>query len=152
MTAAGLVLLVGAATLLVRALDPPRTNLAHGAKVTASSRDPQWPNLQALTDGQLYNIGVFTRLELNPWVQIDLGGERTFSSVLVYNRSDRAVARASDIIVEGSRDGFRYAELGRHPGVFKVWDLRFQPTVARFVRLRLPRRDVLHLREVEVYQ
>jgi hypothetical protein len=146
------VVVVGAATLFVAGLDPRRgTNLAPTAVVSTSSRYPDMPAVGGTVDGDLSKIGFHTLTEDSPWVLLDLRRERAISRVVVHNRVDCCGGRAVPLVVELSRDGVAFTTVARSDRVFDVWDQPLVPTTARYVRLRLLRREMLHLSEVEVY-
>lgn len=91
-----------------------------------------------------------TNDEERPWLQIDLGEERAVSRVVVTNRFDCCRERATPLVIEvrGATGGFR--EVARNAAEFDDWDATFAATRARYVRLTVPRRTVLHLRNVEI--
>jgi hypothetical protein len=96
--------------------------------------------------------GLFqTDEELYPSVTIDLGATRRLRSVKVTNRSDCCGERALPLAVELSSDAIRWTRVGYRRAPFSTWSATFQTTAARYVRLRVDRRSVLHLRRIEVY-
>jgi hypothetical protein len=161
LTLVGLGLVVCAATVFVARINPGRgVNLARGAVVSQSSRDPSVPTGEGLVDGELWNSGAVTREQDQPWIQVDLRRPQSISEVLIYNRTDgpchihnRAggMEHSSPLVLELSRDGRAFQKVAEHAGPFEVWDQPIQPQTARFMRVRLMRRDVLSLREIEVH-
>jgi F5/8 type C domain len=144
---------IASATLLVARLNPPRaTNLAVNAVVTTSSRARRSANPEGVVDGGIWLVGFQTRKEDEPWVMLDLVTERLVSRVVVYNRMDCCFEHAAPLELEVSRNGRDFASVAQQLAPFGVWDQKFAPTQARFIRLRLLRRDYFHLTEIEVYR
>jgi len=98
------------------------------------------------------NADIFfhTEEEKNPWVEFDLGKETTFDRIEVRNRADCCPDRAVPLVVEVSRDRKQWREISRRTQTFSVWTARFAPQTARYVRLRVPRRSLLHLEKVTI--
>lgn len=88
----------------------------------------------------------------NPWFEYDFGKPLAFSSLVVRNRSDFGPELAIPLIAELSNDGKAYREVARRSDPFIVWRPRFKTESARYLRLRVPRRTILHLEEVSVYR
>ncbi|HEX7670331.1 MAG TPA: discoidin domain-containing protein, partial [Polyangiaceae bacterium] len=88
--------------------------------------------------------------EDNPWLAIDLGSKKTISAVRVKNRADCCADRAVPLIVETSLDNKSWQRVARRTEEFTDWKAKFAPTTARFVRLTVPRRTLLHLQAVRV--
>jgi hypothetical protein len=91
-----------------------------------------------------------TTEELRPWVEIDLGSAQTFSAVRVDNRKDCCSERAVPLMVEVSSDQEHWRNVARRESVFSSWLANFPPVTARYVRLRIDRRESLHLQRVRV--
>lgn len=98
------------------------------------------------------NTDVFfhTQEEKDPWVEIDLGANTRFDRIEVTNRSDCCPDRAVPLVAEVSRDRTSWREVSRRTETFSVWEARFAPQNVRYVRLRVPRRSLLHLEKVTV--
>lgn len=103
--------------------------------------------------------GFHTALEDNPWWQVDLGGAIPLDRVVIYNRCDGTAGRAARLAVLLSEDGQRFAQVYQHDGsVFlgqsdgKPLSVSLHGARARYVRLRVPGSNCLHLDEVEVYR
>lgn len=144
---------VASAAAVVAHLDArPADNLARRARVTTSSEDPRFPEVQRTVDGSLKELGFHTLSEEQPWVLLDLGGEEPISRVVVFNRGDCCIDVAKPLAIEVSRGGGVFEEVSRREVGFWTWDARFSPVTARWIRVKLLRRDVLHLREIEVYR
>ncbi|HEX2871320.1 MAG TPA: discoidin domain-containing protein [Polyangiaceae bacterium] len=88
--------------------------------------------------------------ESNPWVEIDLGKPTDFSRLDVTNRSDCCGERAAPLVAEVSNDQKAWREVARRKDTFSEWSAKFAPQKARYVRLRAPRRTILHLEKVAV--
>jgi hypothetical protein len=100
------------------------------------------------------SIFFHTRDEPEPWVELDLGPAARFSEVVVHNRRDGdrfVLDRAVPLILEVGDDQKAWRTLGRRDESFGTWRVRFEPTSARYVRLRSPRTTMLHLDGVEVH-
>ena len=91
-----------------------------------------------------------TKEENEPWLQIDLGGEHTFSEVRVVNRSDCCGERAVPLILEVRGRDAPFREIARQVEAFDTWVATFPAISARFIRLRVARRSYLHLKRVLV--
>ena len=92
-----------------------------------------------------------TKEELQPWYRIDLGKQTRISSVEVQNRRDCCPDRAIPLVIEVSEDGQRWREVARRTASFFEWRTSFTPVTARYVRARVDRRSVLHLRGLHVW-
>jgi hypothetical protein len=70
--------------------------------------------------------------------------------VRVRNRRNCCSERAVPLVVEVSTDNEHWLEVTRNEQDFSEWKGSFAPVQARWVRLRVPRKTVLHLRRVRV--
>ena len=102
--------------------------------------------------------GFHTNHESQPWWQVDLGKETPIAQVRLFNRCDTFSSRASDCLVLVSLEGSVWQQVYQHNGSGfyghtdgKPLEIPLPGTLARFVRIQLPRKDYLHLDEVEVY-
>jgi hypothetical protein len=91
-----------------------------------------------------------TEEEKEPWLEIDLGKNTAFNQVEITNRSDCCPDRAVPLVVEVSRDHKNWREVSRRMDTFSVWQSQFAAQSARYVRLRVLRRTILHLDKVAV--
>jgi hypothetical protein len=91
-----------------------------------------------------------TQEEENPWFEIDLKAPTQFARVEVVNRRDCCPERAAPAIIEVSTDQKRWKEVSRRSDSYSKWTAKFAPTTARYVRVRVPRRSILHLASVAV--
>jgi hypothetical protein len=91
--------------------------------------------------------------ENSPWFEYDLGAPVQFSSLTVRNRTDdgQSKARAVPLIAEVSNDQKSYREIARQTEKFRVWSPHFAPQRARYIRLRVGRKSILHLEDVQVH-
>jgi hypothetical protein len=99
-----------------------------------------------------------TQTEENAWWMVDLGAVRSFDEIVIYNRLDSNCAgRAKNIVVLLSADGERWDQLYSHDGTIfggvDGYPLRIQKarSTARFVRIKNPEKQFLHLDEIEIY-
>jgi hypothetical protein len=91
-----------------------------------------------------------TRVEPNPWVEIDLGGPKTFTRLRIDNREDCCYERAVPLVVEVSDDAKRWKQVAWRKQAFTRWNVDLPPTSARFVRIRVKGEGPLHLKGVRV--
>ena len=91
-----------------------------------------------------------TQEEDHPWVQIDLGAARSFSAVRVENRRDCCTDRAAPLLVEVSSDQEHWRKVARRDQTFTSWLATFPAVTARYVRLRLDKKESFHLQRVRV--
>jgi hypothetical protein len=137
---AGLALLVYGVRVLM--LGP---NLAAGKPFRASSSwagcpgDPNCAPLAFCTDPQP-----------DPWAVLDLGRPTTFHRIEVANRTDCCGDRAVPLIVEVSSDDAHYREVARRTEEFSSWTIKLAPLTARYVRFKVPRSTVFHLKQVAI--
>jgi F5/8 type C domain-containing protein len=103
------------------------------------------------TVGDLGDQGIFfhTSEELNPWVEIDLDTLRDVDRVIVENRTDIGAERAIPLVVELGDSDRHFHEVGRRIEAFDHWTATFPKQKARYVRLSVPRKTILHLKSVQ---
>jgi hypothetical protein len=63
---------------------------------------------------------------------------------------DGGAERAVPLILEVSNDGKSYRKVAERTRPFSTWNAKFESTDARYVRLRSPRKTMLHLERVSV--
>lgn len=126
-------------------------NLAEGRPWRASSKLLDCHPDQLECGGVRTAIFFHTVEENEPWVEFDLGSPTQFSRVVVQNRTDDVTDRSAPLILEVGDDQRTWRQLGRRETEFSTWEARFEPTTARYVRVRSPRRTLLHLEAVRVY-
>lgn len=142
-------LLWGVSRPLSRLLKPK--NLAEGAPWIASSKAHECHPDENECGGSPARIFFHTNHEPNPWLRIDLLAPARFSSLTIVNRQDVAQDRAVPLIVEVGDDGSTFRQVARRDELFTTWEPRFEPTTARYVRLRVDKHSALHLEAVEVH-
>lgn len=91
-----------------------------------------------------------TQEEKEPWVEIDLGSKQRFSAVRAINRKDCCTDRGVPLVVEVSSDDVHWKEVARREPVFTSWLATFSPIDARYVRLHVAAKGILHLSAVRV--
>jgi hypothetical protein len=123
-------------------------NLAAGKPFRLSSTFSGWAACVASTGcaGLMFH----TETEPNPWVELDLGMPQKVSRVEVINRGDCCADRATPLVVEVSTDRAVWTPVARRKEPFGSWTASFPARVARYVRLSVPRRTVLHLQAIAV--
>jgi len=120
-------------------------NLVEGKHFRASSSLPG-----CATDEMCAAQMFHTAEENSPWVEFDLGAAKKIHEIEVKNRVDCCQDRAVPMVAEISSDRVHWREVGRRDAEFSTWTLTFAPTPARYVRLRVSRRTMLHLNDVKV--
>ena len=85
-----------------------------------------------------------------PWVEFDLNSAQQISEVRVDNRKDCCTERAAPLIVEVSSDHQKWQIVARRDSGFTSWLASFAPVRARWLRLRLDRRESFHLKRVRI--
>lgn len=91
-----------------------------------------------------------TAEEVDPWLEIDLGRPMTFNQVEVENRDDCCPDRVVPLVVEVGNDQKTWREVARRQDTFSAWEAQIASQNARYVRLHVPRRTILHLNKVAV--
>jgi hypothetical protein len=130
-----------------------RTDLAADKPWRASSEAmPCDPRARRCGDYLGMSIFFHTKNEPSPWLEIDLGQAQRISRVRVRNRTDCCSALALPLVVELSQDDKTWREVGRRESDFRTWSARFEPSEARWVRLRVDGESTLHLERVSVYR
>ena len=104
------------------------------------------------------HYGFCTDLEIGPWWQVDLLQSAPIREIRVFNRLGNEAARANLLEIWLSDDAEQWVKLysneGRGFGGVDGAPLKVElspPREARFIRLRLPHQEYLHLDEIEVY-
>jgi hypothetical protein len=90
-----------------------------------------------------------TAEEESPWVEIDLGGAKEIDRVLIENRDDIGAERCLPLIVELGDAAHHYHEVARRTEAFDHWTATFAKQPANYVRLRVPRKTLFHLKNVQ---
>ncbi|HEX4354901.1 MAG TPA: discoidin domain-containing protein [Polyangiales bacterium] len=126
-------------------------DLAAGKPWRASSQAFQCHPENTECGGARSAMFFHTTEEDKPWVEIDLGSPQEFARVTVTNREDCCLERAVPLVVEVGDDQKTWKQVARVQDVFREWDVTFPPVKARYVRLRVDRRSILHLVKVSVW-
>ena len=156
MTRLGLVAAVLGLTafMLMRAADHAEVSndLAQGKPWRASSANLGIPACTSPNQecAESHDFFFHTNEEQKPWLEIDLGREQRFSAVRVENRKDCCTERASPLVVEVSSDQSHWHRVARKDSTFTSWLAKFAPVTARYVRVRIDKRESLHLQRVRV--
>ncbi len=100
--------------------------------------------------------GFHTEQEECPWWQVDLGAPVRLGRAVLHNRGQGFHERAAGLALLVSADGQVWQEAFRHSGPAfgngaGALSVPLDGREARFVRVRLPGRQYLHLNEVEVF-
>jgi len=140
--ATALVLVLGARVLM---LGP---NLAEGRPFRLSSTFSGWA--ACVANNGCMGLMFHTETESSPWIEFDLGAPRKVSRIEVINRGDCCADRAVPLIAQVSGDRTNWTQVARHDAPFGSWKTSFPAKVARYVRLIVPRRTVLHLQGVAI--
>lgn len=130
-------------------------NLAAGRPTMQSSTYPGGAHgSERGVDGAKYDSSLFhTNADAYPWWEVDLGQAYAIDNVTLYNRVNCCEERVQGIQVWLSLDGVAYDLVFENGGqVFRNRRADVGGLSARYVRVALPRREYLHLQEVEVYQ
>jgi hypothetical protein len=147
------VLLVGVVTIaaLSQSWSADSKDLALGKSWTISSvyqgygcRSPE-----QVCSGS-HDLFFHTNEEKEPWLEIDLGSARQFSSVQIENRRDCCRERAVPLVVEVSRDRKDWTQVAQNSEEFSFWEAAFARTRARYVRVKIKATSTLHLARVRV--
>lgn len=141
----GLLLLAGAA---FRWLAP---DLAEGRPWQASSAWGSFPVAGVMSGDAPIDGRFHTHEEQDPWVRLDLGQTRRVHAVRLENRTNCCKERAIPLAIELSLDGQRWKVVAYRRVLFDTYTQHFAARDARYVRLRVDRHSVLHLRRISVY-
>jgi hypothetical protein len=123
---------------------------AFGKPWTASSSAGDCHPERRTCAGHATSVFFMTNEQDQPSYVVDLGSPTKVHEVDVTNRLDAAQAAAVPLIVETSLDGVHYEPRVVRDRAFSRLRARFPQTTARYVRLRVDKRTVLHLESVKV--
>ena len=128
-------------------------NISKGAKISYSSTDPKWaPKADTMLTSMSGEYSCHTFQEDNPYLIVDLGGEREVSGAKIYNRSNTMSERAIPLVMLVSKDGKNWAQVWKTDVLRPVWTAVLDsPQKARFVKIMVARNSILHLRGVEIF-
>jgi hypothetical protein len=144
-----LLALVFAASFVPPALEA-RADLAVGKAWKSSSRYGTDCVSPQQSCGERYFF--HTQESEGPWVEIDLARTERFSKMRVLNRTNCCWERAAPLVIEVSNDRQSWRQVAKNTTAFRDWRVTFEPTSARYVRLRVPRRTILHLNAVRIFR
>jgi hypothetical protein len=146
------VVIVGVGMLLVVAamswLEP---DLAEGKAWQASSAWGSFPATGAMSGEAPIDGRFHTTEEDEPWFRLDLGAVKRVHAVRIENRTNCCRERALPLAIELSVDAKSWQVVGYRRVLFDTLTQHFLTREARYLRLRVDRRSVLHLRRVSVY-
>lgn len=147
--AAAVALVLTLLALLVHARMAPR-DLASGKPYEASSA---WGDFGARGVVTAPGMKPFfhTDEQDDPWVVVDLGQDARIGAFEIHNRVDCCAERAVPLVLELSRDRARWDVVARRDTPFSIWSGSVTPQTARWVRVRAPRRVMLHLSGIRVF-
>jgi len=150
-----LALVVFAGAIWERRTREARSDLARGAAWRTSSKFTD-ESLNCTSPAQecseTSSTFFCTKQENDPWIEFDLGSERSFSTVQVENRRDCCADRAVPLTVEVSEDHRKWKTVARKDDEFKTtWRGSFTPVKARWVRLRVHKLTHFHLARVQIF-
>jgi F5/8 type C domain len=149
----GLVLLLGVlfgGVGLLRGVLEVRADLSRGKPWAQSSMYEQVCVSPLHHCGSDKGYFFHTQDEQSPWLEIDLQQNQQFSALHVFNRQDCCAERVVPLVIEVSTDHVHWREVMRKTDVFDEWKPRFRAVSARWVRLRVAGRSLLHLYDVRV--
>jgi hypothetical protein len=128
---------------------PP--NRAEGKPWVASSARQGFP-LTGVMSGPVDSIGRFHTLEEpSPSVTVDLEAVFSITKVEIDNRLDCCRDRLRPLALELSTDNIRWTRVAYRRADFQRWTASFPATPARFIRARIDRTSMLHLRNIRAY-
>jgi len=144
-----IILLVAGALAIVGVVRGIFWAMPDGHRFRASSGAWGYPATGTVGDHGDRGLFLHTAEEESPWVEIDLGELREIERVMVENRDDLGADRAVPLVVELGDPARRYHEVARRVEVFDRWTATFPKQQARYVRLLVPRKTILHLKNVQ---
>lgn len=108
---------------------------------------------QRTCGGGTTRIFFHTLEEASPFIQYDLGRAVPLTHVAVTNRRDSGLGdRAVPLVIETSLDERTWHVVARRDYWFEDWLAEFPKTPARYLRLRVDRRSILHLERVRAWE
>lgn len=135
----------------IRSMMLPNLALHKEVKISSNWRVGMYP-ASKLVDGEPTELGCHTDAEDRPWAQVDLGRKVGIHRVVVTNRLGGDTVRAVPLEIELSVDGVNFTHYARQEDDFNVWIASTgRVTKARYVRVTVQKRSMLHLNEIEVY-
>lgn len=86
-----------------------------------------------------------------PWVEFDLSGSKSVSTVVVENRDDCCSERDVPLVVEVSDDQQHWHSVAKRREEFTTWRATFPVVQTRWLRLRLLHHGPFHLKSVRIF-
>jgi len=143
--------LIGGVGILVRDRAEASRDLAAGKPWRTSSTYPIAACKSPLQEcDESPHFFFHTNEERKPWLELDLGSVQRVGGIRIENRSDCCRERAVPLVVETSTDQQKWQGVARHDEKFKTWRATFEPVDARWVRVRVDGKSMLHLKSVRV--
>jgi hypothetical protein len=91
-----------------------------------------------------------TQDQAAPWVEIDLGKTQKISRVALKQREDCCLERGIPLTIEVAGNDRVWTVVAKRNQKFDVWEARFKPRKARYVRLSSTAKTILHYTEVKI--
>jgi hypothetical protein len=152
-TAAAVALLVAAGTVPLLTGHPFSEDIAAGRPWVASSAFADHGALAGKIPKNRKRPHFFhTEEQDSPWLEIELARGSTVSGASIENRNDCCPWRAVPLVVEVSDDRTSWKEVARCTHTFDRCTVEFARQPARFLRLRVARKSILHLAAVRVFR
>ena len=142
------VLLVAGAVAVVGMVSAAVWMMPDRHRFRASSGAWGYPSEGTVGDHGDRGLFFHTAEEESPWVEIDLDGVHEIDRVMVENRDDIGAERVLPLIVELGDAERHFHEVARRVDAFDHWTATFPKQQARYVKLRVPRKTILHLKNV----
>jgi hypothetical protein len=143
------VIAVAAIPGLRRGVFPP--DLAAGKMWKATSAWADFPRSGIMSDATRTEGLFHTVEEPSPAITLDLGAVLPVHEIKVDNREDCCRERSLPLALELSVDGTQWQRVGYRRAQFDTWTVTFRRRGVRFVRARVDRTSILHLRRLRVY-
>ncbi len=86
------------------------------------------------------------------WIEFEFDGLKDVSRVEVENRTDCCQERAAGLVIEVSLDHNSWQQVAERKKSFSTWRANFPSVQASWVRLRVPHKGPLHLKQVQIFR
>jgi hypothetical protein len=148
----GVLAALGVASLVMRWIGEGRERTRDLAPKATWNANPFWMGCespaQECPDHQ--DFFFHTHEAMDPSITFDLHEERQISALSIENRRDCCGERAVPLVVEVSSDGRTFTEIARRTKQFISWHPHFRTVRARWVKLHVADRTMLHLARVRI--
>ncbi len=146
-----------AATLRI---DPAADSTPNATTLMSSQYQSQYPSWKGFDGDSSSNAQiVHTKLENEPWWQVDLGRSRALTGLKIFNRTDSYSSRLRSAWIFASDRPFESTTVAGTRAQAGVTAIQLPSSVgatpsvtlnrtARYIRVQLPRNDYLHFREL----